>query len=254
MSVWLSLLTILLTFSYMFWSPSFKHMTLGAVCEQPSTPCSMGGGRADLDRVLFCSNGFLVSHRCVPTDCHLFYPLDLHYILFCLNQLNSSPFPCFLHGEFLEEPERMGGVPESRSSLCSWTLSPACLSPTVLWKTHNQQGHGGQWGWQMKTHFFPILELTVLSFTLLLFVCLLAESGFDLGPRTRYSDAATGLHPRPTRSLSTDISRMGGGKKETMNYQFSFQDPTLRISSSTLISFFISESLGQSPLSFMPSF
>lgn len=71
------------------------------------------GGRADLDRVLFGSDGFLVSPRRVPTDGHLFYPLDFRYVLFCLNQLNSSPFPWFFQGEFLEEPERMGGVPES---------------------------------------------------------------------------------------------------------------------------------------------
>lgn len=115
MSVWLFLLTVLLTFPAMFGSPSFKHMTLGAVCEQPSTPCSVGQGRADLDRVLFGSDGFLVSYRRVPTDGHLFYPLDFHFVLFCLNQLTSSPFPCFLHGEFLEEPERTGGVPESRT-------------------------------------------------------------------------------------------------------------------------------------------
>lgn len=76
-----------------------------------------------------------------------------------------------------------------------------------------------------RKHIFPpILELTVPSFTLLLFVYLIAGSGFNLGPRTRYSNAATELHPQPTRFLSTDINRMGEGKKETMNYQFSFQD------------------------------
>lgn len=112
-SLQLSFLTILLPCPSTFWPPLSKHVTLGPSINNhtdalSSTPYSLGRRAAALDKVLFIGNGYPVSHLLVPTEGprRSFLPsflfTGLHLSTLCLNQLDISPFLCFLRNKFLE--------------------------------------------------------------------------------------------------------------------------------------------------------